>query len=156
MRVTGADGESLGIISLAEAKEVAYAADLDLVEISPNADPPVCRVMNYGKFVFEQNKKQQQAKKKQKQIQVKEIKFRPGTDEGDYQVKLRNLIKFLTEGNKTKITVRFRGREMAHREIGMELLKRVENDLEELAIVEQFPKLEGRQMVMVMAPKKKK
>lgn len=156
MRVTGADGESLGIISLAEAKEVAYAADLDLVEISPNADPPVCRVMNYGKFVFEQNKKQQQAKKKQKQIQVKEIKFRPGTDEGDYQVKLRNLVKFLTEGNKTKITVRFRGREMAHREIGMELLKRVEKDLEELAIVEQFPKLEGRQMVMVMAPKKKK
>jgi translation initiation factor IF-3 len=126
------------------------------VEISPNADPPVCRVMDYGKYLFEQNKKQQAAKKKQKQIQVKEIKFRPGTEEGDYQVKLRSLTKFLEEGNKTKITVRFRGREMAHREIGMELLKRVEKDLEELALVEQFPKFEGRQMVMVMSPRKKK
>ncbi len=135
---------------------MAYEANMDLVEISPNADPPVCKVMDYGKFQFEQNKKQQAAKKKQKQIQVKEIKFRPGTEEGDYQVKLRNLIKFLTEGNKTKITVRFRGREMAHREIGMELLKRLETDLEELAAVEQFPKMEGRQMVMVMGPKKKK
>ncbi len=129
---------------------------MDLVEVSPNADPPVCKVMDYGKFQFEQNKKQQAAKKKQKQIQIKEIKFRPGTEEGDYQVKLRSLTKFLEEGNKTKITVRFRGREMAHREIGMELLKRVEKDLEELAIVEQFPKFEGRQMVMVMGPKKKK
>ncbi len=129
---------------------------MDLVEISPNADPPVCKVMDYGKYQFEQNKKQQVAKKKQKQIQIKEIKFRPGTEEGDYQVKLRSLTKFLEEGNKTKITVRFRGREMAHREIGMELLKRVEKDLEELAAVEQFPKFEGRQMVMVMAPKKKK
>ncbi len=135
---------------------MAYEANMDLVEISPNADPPVCKVMDYGKFQFEQNKKQQAAKKKQKQIQVKEIKFRPGTEEGDYQVKLRNLIKFLTEGNKTKITVRFRGREMAHREIGMDLLKRLETDLEELAAVEQFPKMEGRQMVMVMGPKKKK
>jgi len=129
---------------------------MDLVEISPNAEPPVCKVMDYGKYQFEQNKKLQAAKKKQKQIQIKEIKFRPGTEEGDYQVKLRNLTKFLEEGNKTKITVRFRGREMAHREIGMELLKRIEKDLAELAIVEQFPKFEGRQMVMVMAPRKKK
>jgi len=129
---------------------------MDLVEVSPNADPPVCKVMDYGKYQFEQNKKMQAAKKKQKQIQIKEIKFRPGTEEGDYQVKLRNLTKFLDEGNKTKITVRFRGREMAHREIGMELLKRIEKDLEELAVVEQFPKFEGRQMVMVMAPRKKK
>lgn len=141
-------------MSLAQAKQIASEAGLDLVEISPNADPPVCRIMDYGKFRFEQNKKQQAAKKKQKQIQVKEIKFRPGTDEGDYQVKLRNLVRFLTDGDKTKITVRFRGREMAHREIGMEMLKRVEKDLEELAVVEQFPKMEGRQMVMVLAPKK--
>ena len=156
MRVTGVDGESLGIISLDQAKEIAYNADLDLVEISPNADPPVCKVMNYGKYQFEQNKKLQIAKKKQKQILVKEIKFRPGTDVGDYQIKLRHLIKFLSEGNKTKVTVRFRGREMAHREIGMDLLKRVEKDLEELGAVEQFPKMEGRQMVMVIGPKKKK
>ncbi len=129
---------------------------MDLVEVSPNADPPVCKIMDYGKFLFEQNKKLQAAKKKQKQIQIKEIKFRPGTEEGDYQVKLRSLVKFLEEGNKTKITVRFRGREMAHRDIGMELLKRLEQDLDELALVEQFPKFEGRQMVMVMAPKKRK
>lgn len=146
----------MGILSITEAKQMAFEANLDLVEISPNADPPVCKVMDYGKYLFEQNKKQQAAKKKQKQIQVKEIKFRPGTEEGDYQVKLRNLIKFLNEGNKTKITIRFRGREMAHRELGMELLQRVEKDLEELAAVEQFPKMEGRQMVMVMGPKKKK
>lgn len=156
MRVVGADGEALGIISIDEAKQLAYDNDLDLVEISPNADPPVCKVMNYGKFQFEQNKKQQAAKKKQKQIQIKEIKFRPGTEEGDYQVKLKNLTKFLEEGNKTKITLRFRGREMAHKELGMDLLKRIEKDLEELALVEQFPKMEGRQMVMVMGPKKKK
>ena len=129
---------------------------MDLVEISPNADPPVCKVMDYGKYQFEQNKKLQAAKKKQKQIQIKEIKFRPGTEEGDYQVKLRSLMKFLTEGDKTKITVRFKGRELTHRELGMDLLKRIETDLEELAAVEQFPKLEGRQMVMVMGPKKKK
>ncbi len=156
IRLIGVEGEQAGIVSLADAKQRAYEASMDLVEISPNADPPVCKIMDHGKFLFEQNKKLQAAKKKQKQIQVKEIKFRPGTDEGDYQVKLRNLIKFLMEGNKTKITVRFRGREMAHREIGMALLKRIENDLIELAIVEQFPKMEGRQMVMVMAPKKKK
>jgi translation initiation factor IF-3 len=129
---------------------------MDLVEISPNADPPVCKVMDFGKYQFEQNKKLQAAKKKQKQIQIKEIKFRPGTEEGDYQVKLRSLMKFLTEGDKTKITVRFKGRELTHRELGMDLLKRIETDLEELAAVEQFPKLEGRQMVMVMGPKKKK
>jgi translation initiation factor IF-3 len=154
--VTGADGEALGIITLDEAKQIAYAADLDLVEISPNADPPVCKVMNYGKYQFELNKKLAIAKKKQKQVQIKEIKFRPGTDEGDYQVKLRSLVKFLNDGDKTKITLRYRGREMAHREIGVDLLKRIEKDLEELATVEQFPKMEGRQMVMVMAPKKKK
>ena len=135
---------------------MAFEADLDLVEISPNADPPVCRIMNYGKYQFERNKKLQAAKKKQKQIQIKEIKFRPGTEKGDYQVKLRNLTKFLNEGNKTKVTLRFRGREMAHRELGLALLKRVEKDLEELASVEQFPKMEGRQMVMVLAPIKKK
>ncbi len=143
-------------MSLMDAKRLATEANMDLVEVSPNADPPVCKIMDYGKFIFEQNKKLQVAKKKQKQIQVKEIKFRPGTDIGDYNVKLRNLIKFLEEGNKTKITVRFRGREMAHREIGMELLKRIEKDLEEIAVVEQFPKMEGRQMVMVLGPKKKK
>ena len=156
MRVVAANGDKVGVISLAEAKQLAFEANMDLVEVSPNADPPVCKVMDYGKYQFEQNKKQQAAKKKQKQIQIKEIKYRPGTEEGDYQVKLRSLTKFLGEGNKTKITVRFRGREMAHREIGMELLKRVEKDLDELAIVEQFPKFEGRQMVMVMAPRKKK
>lgn len=129
---------------------------MDLVEISPNADPPVCKVMDYGKYQFELNKKLQAAKKKQKQIQIKEIKFRPGTEEGDYQVKLRNLTKFLNDGDKTKITVRFKGRELTHRELGMDLLKRIETDLEEIALVEQFPKLEGRQMVMVMGPKKKK
>jgi translation initiation factor IF-3 len=156
VRVTGAEGEALGIMSIDQARQIAYAADLDLVEISPNADPPVCKVMNYGKYQFTLNKKLQEAKKKQKQIQVKEIKFRPGTDEGDYQIKLKSLTKFLNEGDKTKITLRYRGREMAHREIGMDVLKRIEKDLEELAIVEQFPKMEGRQMVMVMSPKKKK
>lgn len=135
---------------------MAYDADLDLVEISPTSDPPVCRVMNYGKFRFEQNKKLQASKKKQKLIQIKEVKFRPGTDEGDYQVKLRNLIRFLNDGDKAKITVRFRGRELAHRDLGMDLLKRIETDLEEYASVEQFPKLEGRQMSMTLAPKKKK
>ncbi len=132
----------------------AREASLDLVEISPNAEPPVCKIMDHGRFKFEANKKQHSAKKKQKTVQIKEIKFRPGTEEGDYQVKLRNLVKFLENGDKTKITLRFRGREMAHRELGAQLLKRVEADLSELAAVEQFPKLEGRQMVMVMAPKK--
>ncbi|MCI0734106.1 MAG: translation initiation factor IF-3 [Methylococcaceae bacterium] len=156
IRLIGANGEQAGVVSLEEAKKIAVEADLDLVEISPNAEPPVCRVMNYGKYRFEQNKKQQAAKKKQKQIQVKEIKFRPGTEIGDYQVKMRSLVRFLNDGDKTKITVRFRGREVAHRDLGMDLLKRIENELEELATVEQYPKMEGRQMVMVLAPKKKK
>ncbi|AFT66811.1 MAG: translation initiation factor IF-3 [Cycloclasticus pugetii] len=133
---------------------LAAEVDLDLVEVSPTAKPPVCKIMDYGKFKFEASKKLQASKKKQKNVQVKEIKFRPGTDIGDYNVKLRNLRSFLENGDKTKITVRFRGREMAHRELGMELLNRVEKDLEELALVEQRPKFEGRQMVMVMAPKK--
>lgn len=125
-----------------------------MVEIVPNADPPVCRVMNYGKFLFEQSKKKQAAKKKQKQIQIKEIKFRPGTEEGDYQIKLRNIIRFLTHGDKVKVTLRFRGREMAHQELGSKMLERIENDLVDKSVVEQFPKLEGRQMVMVLAPKR--
>ncbi|MGR8930334.1 MAG: translation initiation factor IF-3 [Gammaproteobacteria bacterium] len=156
VRLIGAEGEQVGVVSITEALQTAYDADLDLVEISPNADPPVCKIMDYGKYQFEQNKKLQAAKKKQKQIQIKEIKFRPGTEEGDYQVKLRSLIKFLNDGDKTKVTVRFKGRELSHRELGMDLLKRIETDLEEVAAVEQFPKLEGRQMVMVMGPKKKK
>lgn len=154
--MVGAEGEQVGVVSINEALQLAYDANMDLVEISPNADPPVCKVMDYGKYQFEQNKKLQAAKKKQKQIQIKEVKFRPGTEEGDYQVKLRNLTKFLNDGDKTKITVRFKGRELTHRELGMDLLKRIETDLEEIAAVEQFPKLEGRQMVMVMGPKKKK
>lgn len=133
----------------------AKALSLDLVEVAPNSDPPVCRIMDYGKFVFEQNKKAQSARRKQKQIQVKEVKFRPGTEEGDYQVKLRNLIKFLNQGDKTKVTLRFRGREMAHQEIGAQLLKRVQADLEEIGTVEQYPLMEGRQMVMVIAPRKR-
>ena len=154
VRVIDANGEQAGVMNTAEALRLASDGDLDLVEISPNADPPVCRIMNYGKFQFEQNKKQQIAKKKQKQIQVKEIKFRPGTGEGDYQVKLRSLTRFLTDGDKTKVTVRFRGREMAHKDLGMDLMKRIEADLSELSIVEQYPKQEGRQMVMVLGPKK--
>ena len=128
--------------------------ELDLVEIVPTSEPPVCRIMDYGKFVFEQNKKKHAAKKKQKQIQVKEIKIRPGTEEGDYQIKLRNLIKFLNQGDKVKVTLRFRGREMAHQELGAKMLERIEADLEEFGFVEQFPKMEGRQMVMIMGPKK--
>lgn len=138
-----------------EALESASEAGLDLVEVAPNSEPPVCRIMDYGKFVFEQNKKAQSAKRKQKQIHIKEVKFRPGTEEGDYQVKLRNLIRFLSQGDKTKITLRFRGREMAHQELGTELLKRVQKDLEEYGSVEQFPLMEGRQMVMVIAPRKR-
>ena len=153
--MVGAEGEQLGVITLEEAQKIADEASLDLVEISPQAEPPVCKVMDYGKFRFEEQKKRQASRKKQKQIQVKEIKFRPGTDIGDYNVKLKNLTKFLTEGDKVKITLRFRGREMAHQELGRDLLKRVEGDLEELGTVEQFPKMEGRQMVMVLAPKKK-
>ena len=155
MRVIGADGEQAGVMTVEEAKAQAYESDLDLVEISPEADPPVCRIMDYGKYLFELNKKKHAAKKKQKIIQVKEVKFRPGTEEQDYQVKLRNLTRFLNNGDKAKVTLRFRGREMAHMELGRQLLDRVEKDLEELGSVEQFPKMEGRQMVMVIAPKKK-
>lgn len=139
----------------AEALQLAKDAALDLVEVSPTADPPVVRVMDFGKYLFEQNKKAHSAKRKQKQIQVKEVKFRPGTDEGDYQVKLRNLTRFLTEGDKAKVTLRFRGREMAHQDIGRRLLQRVSGDLAEIAVVEQNPLMEGRQMVMVFSPKKK-
>lgn len=149
------EGEQVGIVPIAQAQEMAEEAGLDLVEIVPNAEPPVCRVMDYGKFRFEENKKRHAAKKKQKQIQVKEVKFRPGTEEGDYQVKLRNLIRFLSAGDKAKVTLRFRGREMAHQELGKKLLDRIEADLSEYGAVEQYPKLEGRQMVMVVAPKKK-
>lgn len=137
------------------ALEIAKELDLDLVEVSPNAEPPVCRIMDYGKYLFEESKKAHLAKKKQKQIHVKEVKFRPGTEEGDYQVKLRNLVRFLEAGDKAKVTMRFRGREMAHKDVGRAKLDRVQKDLEELAVVEQMPKLEGRQMVMVFAPKKK-
>jgi translation initiation factor IF-3 len=141
-------------LSIGEAIENATGAGLDLVEVAPNSDPPVCRIMDYGKFVFEQNKKAQSARRKQKQIHIKEVKFRPGTEEGDYQVKLRNLIRFLSHGDKAKVTLRFRGREMAHQELGFELLKRVQADLDEYGTVEQHPQLEGRQMVMVIAPRK--
>ena len=139
---------------LAQAIELASSYDLDLVEVSPNADPPVCRIMDFGKYLFEQNKKAQQSKRKQKQVHVKEIKFRPGTEEGDYQVKLRKIVQFLESGDKTKVTLRFRGREMAHQELGANLLARVREDLEEIGVVEQMPQMEGRQMIMVMAPKK--
>ncbi len=142
------------MVSIDEALVAAQESGLDLVEISPNAEPPVCKVMDYGRYKFELSKKQHNAKKKQKQVQIKEIKFRPGTEEGDYQVKLRNLIKFLQNGDKTKVTLRFRGREMAHRDLGSKLLKRVEEDLSPYGAVEQYPKMEGRQMVMVLAPKK--
>jgi len=135
---------------------MAEEAELDLVEIAPQASPPVCRLMDYGKFKYQEQKRQAEAKAKQKTIQVKEVKFRPGTDEGDYQVKLRNLKRFLEDGDKAKITLRFRGREMAHQEFGVRLLERVRNDVEEIATVEQMPKLEGRQMIMVIAPRKKK
>jgi translation initiation factor IF-3 len=150
------NGDQLGILPTEEALERALGVDLDLVEISPTAEPPVCRVMDYGKFKFEESKKAHDARKRQTRIQVKEVKFRPGTDEGDYQVKLRNLTRFLDEGNKAKVTLRFRGREMAHRDLGYKLLKRVEDDLSDYGTVEQHPLMEGRQMVMVMAPVKKK
>ncbi len=154
MRLISADGEQIGVVPLERALETAREASLDLVEISPNVSPPVCKIMDHGRFKFEANKKQNAGRKKQKTAQLKEIKFRPGTEDGDYQVKLKNLVRFLEQGDKTKITLRFRGREMAHRELGAKLLKRVEQDLSELGTVEQFPKLEGRQMVMVIAPKK--
>ncbi|CAH0533458.1 Translation initiation factor IF-3 [Vibrio stylophorae] len=154
--MTGLDGEQLGIVSLEEALHAAAEAGVDLVEISPNAEPPVCRVMDYGKFIYEKSKAAKEQKKNQKQIQVKEIKFRPGTDVGDYQVKLRNLVRFIEEGNKVKVTIRFRGREMAHQNIGVDVLNRLKEDTAEIALVESFPtRIEGRQMIMVLAPKKK-
>jgi len=143
------------VITRFEALQMAQTAELDLVEVSPTADPPVCRIMDFGKFLFEQNKKAHAAKRKQKQIQIKEVKFRPGTEDGDYQVKLRNLIRFLQEGDKAKVTMRFRGREMAHQEVGRELLQRVSADLAPYAQIEQNPLMEGRQMVMMFGPKKK-
>lgn len=149
------NGEQVGVVKLAEANVLAEEAGVDLVEIAPTAQPPVCRLMDYGKYRYQESKKKHDAKLKQKQIQIKEIKFRPNTDEGDYNIKLRNLINFLNEGDKIKVTLRFRGREMAHQEFGMRLLERVKSDLEAVAIIEQFPKMEGRQMVMVLSPKRK-
>jgi translation initiation factor IF-3 len=155
VRVIGANGEQVGILSLQQALSSAAEAGLDLVEVAPNSEPPVCRIMDFGKFVFEQNKKAQSARRKQKQIHIKEVKFRPGTEEADYQVKLRSLVRFLTSGDKAKVTLRFRGREMVHQELGAELLKRVQTDLSEYGAVEQQPILEGRQMVMLIAPRKR-
>ena len=150
----GVNGEQIGIVPIATANQMAEQAEVDLVEIAPGATPPVCRLMDYGKFKYREAKKQHEAKLKLKQIQVKEVKFRPGTDEGDYKIKLRNLTRFLGEGDKAKVTLRFRGREMAHQEFGIRLLERIRGELEPIAIVEQFPRLEGRQMVMLLAPKK--
>ena len=155
MRLVGEQGEQHGIVAIADALRMAEEQNVDLVEIAPLAVPPVCKLMDYGKFRYREQKKAHEAKLKQKQIQVKEIKFRPGTDEGDYKIKLGKLIQFLEDGDKAKVTLRFRGREMAHQEFGVRLLERVKADLEAVGIVEQFPKLEGRQMVMVLAPKKK-
>ena len=154
MRLVGLEGEQLGIVSIADAMSKAEAAEVDLVEIAPLAEPPVVRIMDYGKFKYRESKRAHEAKLKLKQIQVKEVKFRPGTDEGDYKIKLRNLTRFLSEGDKAKVTMRFRGREMAHQEFGVRLLEKIRNDLEPYSQVEQFPKLEGRQMVMLLAPKK--
>ena len=155
VRLIDLDGAQVGVVGLDEAKKLADEAGHDLVEISPNADPPVCRIMDYGKYRYQDSKKRAAARKKQKQMQVKEVKFRPGTDSGDYGVKLRNLRRFLEDGDKAKVTMRFRGREMAHQELGLELLQQVEQDLQEYGTVEQHPKLEGRQMVMVISPKKR-
>lgn len=154
VRLITADGENVGVVSIDEARQRASDNQLDLVEIVPNGEPPVCRVMDFGKYLFDLNKKKSAAKKKQKQVQVKEIKFRPGTDDGDYEIKLRSLKRFLDNGDKVKVTLRFRGREMAHQALGGLMLKRVEADLSEMGSVEQFPKMEGRQMVMVIAPKR--
>lgn len=156
VRLIGADGEQVGIVPISDARARAEAVEMDLVLIADQSDPVVCKIMDYGKHVFEAKKQRNAQKKKQRRTQLKEMKFRPGTDDGDYQVKLRNLVRFLENGDKAKVTLRFRGREMAHQELGMELLKRVETDLSELGSVEQFPKMEGRQMTMVIAPKKRK
>ncbi|MFO7857987.1 MAG: translation initiation factor IF-3 [Ectothiorhodospiraceae bacterium] len=155
VRLIDPDGEQLGIVSLDEALQKAEDAGLDLVEMVPHPETAVCRIMDYGKHKFEASKKQQAAKKKQKQVQLKEVKFRPGTDEGDYETKLRNLRRFLEDGDRGKVTLRFRGREMAHQDLGLKLLERVEKDLEDIATVEQRPKMEGRTMVMMLAPRKK-
>ncbi len=154
--MVASDGSQVGVVSLEAALEAAQKETLDLVEISPDAEPPVCKIMDYGKHVFDIKKKVALQKKKQKQTQVKEMKFRPGTDQGDYDIKLRNLVRFLENGDKAKISLRFRGREMAHQQLGMDMMKRIEADLLELAQVEQFPKMEGRQMIMVLAPRSKK
>ncbi len=154
MRVIDPDGNQAGIMSSSEALAMASDAGMDLVELVPHADPPVCRIMDFGKYRFDQAKKTQASRKKQKQVQVKELKFRPGTDEHDYQVKMRNMLKFLEEGNKVKITIRFRGREMAHQELGMEVIDRIEADLGETVVVESRPKMEGRQMSMLLSPKR--
>jgi translation initiation factor IF-3 len=154
VRLIGPDGSQVGVVTLEEAQRTAQENDLDLVEIVPTVEPPVCRVMDFGKFLFEQSKKRHAQKKKQKQIQVKEIKLRPGTGEGDYQIKLRNVMRFLNQGDKVKVTLRFRGREMAHQELGLQMLRRVEADLAALASVDQTARLEGRQMVMVVSPKR--
>ena len=156
IRLVGVEGEQLGIVAIADAIAQAEAAELDLVEIAPLAEPPVCRIMDFGKFKYREAKRQHEARLKLKQIQVKEVKFRPGTDEGDYKIKLRNIRRFLEEGDKCKITLRFRGREITHQEIGMALLQRLRDDLGDTILVEQFPKLEGRQMIMMIAPGKKK
>ncbi|HSO47024.1 MAG TPA: translation initiation factor IF-3 [Rhizobiaceae bacterium] len=155
VRVIGSDGEMVGLLSRDEALALALEDGMDLVEIQPNADPPVCRVMDFGKFKFEAQKKANAAKKKQKQVEIKELKFRPVTDEGDYQIKLRNMRRFLEEGDKVKVNIRFRGREMSHQELGREMAHRIETDLGEDIVVESRPRLEGRQMVMMIAPKKK-
>ena len=155
MRLISGDGEQLGVVSLKEAMSMAEEQDVDLVEISHTAKPPVCKLMDFGKYKYEQSKKRDEAKKKQKQVQIKEIKFRPGTDDGDYNIKMRKVREFLADGDKVKITLRFRGREMAHQQIGAQLLERVKADVAEEAQIESFPKLEGRQMVMMLAPKKK-
>jgi len=156
VRLNGVDNEPLGIVSITEALRLSGEADVDLVEIAPTADPPVCRLMDYGKFKYQEQKKAAEAKSKQKIIEVKEVKFRPGTDDGDYNIKMRNLRRFIAEdGDKGKITLRFRGREITHQDIGMRMLERIRDELADVAIVEQFPKLEGRQMIMVLSPKKK-
>lgn len=156
LRVSGPKNEPMGVMSLEEALKMAAEMDVDLVEIAPTAKPPVARLMDYGKFKYQQQKKEQEAKAKQKTIEVKEVKFRPGTDIGDYNVKMRNVKRFLEAGNKCKVTMRFRGREMAHQEIGMELLMKVKDEVEEIASVESMPKMEGRQMTLMLAPMKKK
>ncbi len=156
VRLVGIENEPLGVMRLGEARRLAEEADVDLVEIAPTANPPVCRLLDYGKFRYQEQKRANEAKAKQKIVQIKEVKFRPATDEGDYAIKVRNMLSFLEEGDKVKITLRFRGREMAHQEFGVRLLERVRTDIDEVAVVESMPRMEGRQMVMMVAPRKKK